>query len=149
MLKQTVHPNMKWLLGYPFLLAFLILTYMQPNKFYFIIIPLCFVFYGFDYVFETNKSYIQLCLFGFVVFKCNKRFIKPNYISLFKQDFTRGNAFGFFPQILGDDSYSLYTIKLFNDTENEIVFESEDEPEVLKLGAELASILNVELYNAL
>ncbi|MCB0398925.1 MAG: hypothetical protein KDD26_04735 [Winogradskyella sp.] len=62
---------------------------------------------------------------------------------------TRENAFGFSPQIIGDDQYNLYTIKLFNEHKNEIVFEPEDASQVHKLGSELAILFNVELYNTL
>lgn len=149
-LKQTVHPNVKWILGYPFLLAFLILSFIEPDKFYLLVLPILVLSYGFDYVFtDENESYVRLNLFKIVVFKFEKTFIKPNYISLFKQAFSREVAFGFSPQILGDQNYSLYTIKLFNDNENKIVFESEDKVKTLKLGRELSELLQVELYNTL
>ncbi|WP_426431891.1 hypothetical protein ACPX19_05095 [Winogradskyella sp. HB-48] len=149
-LKQTVHPNVKWILGYPFLLAFLILSFVEPDKIYLLVLPVLVLSYGFDYVFtDENKSYVRLNLFKIVVFKFEKTFIKPTYISLFKQAFSREVAFGFSPQILGDQKYSLYTIKLFNDNENMIVFESEDKARTLKLGRELSELLQVELYNTL
>lgn len=149
-LKQTVHPNVKWILGYPFLLAFLILSFVKPDKFYLLALPVLVLSYGFDYVFTVeNKSYVRLNLFRIGVFKFEKTFITPTYISLFKQAFSREVAFGFSPQILGDQNYSLYTIKLFNGNENKIVFESEDKAETLKLGRELSELLQVELYNTL
>jgi hypothetical protein len=149
-LKQTVHPNLKWMIGYPFLLAFSILTYEDPSLFYLILFPLLVIFYGFDYVFERgNKSYVNYNVFGFSVLRINKTFISPEYISLFKQAYIRERAFGFSPQILGDEKYALYTIKLFNNKQHQVVFESEDKREVLKLGTELSILLNVELYNTL
>ena len=149
-LKQTVHPNVKWILGYPFLLAFAILTYVEPEKFFLLIFPVLALSYSFDFVFKSDKSgYIQIRLFAISIFRFKKQFIQPTYISLFKQAFTRENAFGFSPQIIGDDQYNLYTIKLFNEHKNEIVFESEDKPRTLKLGRELSELLHIELYNTL
>lgn len=149
-LKQTVHPNVKWILGYPFLIAFLILSFIEPDKIYLLVPPILVLCYGFDFVFKSDKSgHIQVRLFGFSIFRFKKQFIQPTYISLFKQAFTRENAFGFSPQIIGDDQYSLYTIKLFNEHENKIVFESEDASEVCKLGTQLAILFNIELHNTL
>lgn len=150
-LKQTVHPNVKWMIAYPFILALGIYVYTDPSSFYILFFPIALAVYGFDFVFAyNNKSYLSLTLMGYSVLRLNKKFINLDYVSVVRQAYTRGRApFGFSPQILSDERYTLFIIKLFSENENETIFESESKEEVLRLGDNLSKLFGVDLYDAL
>lgn len=149
-LKQTVHPNLRAFVIYPMFVVFTAIIYMDPMNFYILGLPVLLLNYGFAYVFDSDKkTYISLTIFGYSMLRFPKRFMLPEYISLFEECFVRGNGLGFYPQIQGDSKYSLYVIKLFKGYEREIVFESNSKEDTLELRTKLAALLDVRLHNTL
>jgi len=147
-LKQTVHPNLNWMIAYPLLLVCLIIVYNDFYLFYTLLVPLVLISFGFDFVLvNKKKSYISCNFFGVSIFK--KSFIKPDYISLFEQSFTRSTNNGVYPQMLGFDRYSLFIIKFCNDCYGETIFESNSKEEVFELGKPISVMFDVRLHNAL
>ncbi|MEJ6791740.1 MAG: hypothetical protein QNK89_03105 [Lacinutrix sp.] len=125
-------------------------AYNNPSRFYYLLVPILLFGCGFDFVFYgKDKRFLSFTMFGFSFFKFKKKFIIPDYISLFKQNFRRDSGVGLYSKILKDDHYSLFTIKLFNEREREIVFESNKKNEVIVLGTKLAHLFQVNLHNTL
>lgn len=107
-----------------------------------------FMFAGYAYEFNENLAHkLNIKTFNITIFSFNKKFIEPEYVSLFNQPFKSLNSFGF--MVLGQTRYKEFTIKLFNNSKHEIVYRSNKKEEVLRLGKELAKLFKVELHNTL
>ncbi|MDG5491077.1 hypothetical protein [Psychroserpens sp. SPM9] len=98
---------------------------------------------------KSFSNYYLIRSFNIPLFKVKKTLFFPDYISLFHQSFRQSNNVGFRPNILSDSSYKLYTIKLFQEHKNKIIFTSTNKADVLNYGQDLAQLLGVELYNTL
>lgn len=150
-LNQVIPARQKIIVGLP-IIGFGFLVFDENM----IVGILCFLFGLF--VFSINYSlvitkdfsnYYQIRSLTFPLFKIKKDLFFPDYVSLFLQSFVQSNNVGFSPKILGDSRYELFTIKFFENNKNVIIFTSSNKDEVMRLGQELSTMLNVELYNIL
>lgn len=140
--------SVKTQFGFPFMVASSILVYLSLYFLPFLILSILLRFTNYAYEFNKNLNHRLLVkVFGITVFGYKKKFINPDYISLFNQPLKTSMVSGFME--IGVARYKEFAIKLFKGNINETVLRSTKREEVILLGSSLANLFNVEVYNNL